>query len=64
MIELTEQQVQAMKSQKAPLQVVNPKTQETYFLIRKDVYDLVCNIVSVPNRKGWDNDDDLIKKHT
>jgi hypothetical protein len=51
-----------MAAQESPLQVVNPLTQETFFLIRKDVYDLVCNIVSVPNRNGWDDDDDLIQK--
>ncbi len=62
MVELTKEQAQAMAAQESPLQVVNPLTQETFFLIRKDVYDLVCNIVSVPNRNGWDNDDDLIRK--
>lgn len=64
MIELTEEQVQAQAAQESPLEVLNPRTQETFFLIRKDVYGLVCNIVSVPNRNGWDNDDDLIKKKT
>jgi hypothetical protein len=62
MIELTEEQVQAMAAQEGPLAVLNPRTQETFFLIRKDVYQLVCNIVSVPNRNGWDDDDDLILK--
>jgi hypothetical protein len=64
MIELTEEQVQAQAAQESPLEMLNPRTQETFFLIRKDVYKLVCNIVSVPNRNGWDNDDDLIKKKT
>jgi hypothetical protein len=62
MIELTEEQIQALEAQESPLQVLNPRTKETFFLIRKDVYDLVCSIVSVPNRNGWDGDDDLIQK--
>jgi hypothetical protein len=57
MIELTEEQVRAQAAQESPLEVLNPRTRETFFLIRKDVYKLVCNIVSVPNRNGWDNDD-------
>lgn len=64
MIELTEEQARAMEAQKAPLQVLNPLTQEVFVLIRKDVYDLTCSIVTGPNRAGWDNpaDDDLIRK--
>ena len=62
MIELTEEQLRAMAAQESPLEVLNPHTGETFFLIRKDVYQLVCNIVSVPNRNGWDTDDDLIRK--
>ncbi len=57
MVELTKEQAQAMAAQESPLQVVNPLRQETFFLIRKDVDDLVCNIVSVPNRNGWDEDE-------
>ena len=64
MIELTDDQARLMQSQNGPVQVLNPHTQETYFLIRKDVYDLVRSIVEGPNRRGWDNpaDDDLIRK--
>ena len=40
MIELTEQQVQAMKNQGAtPLCVVNPQTQETFLLLRAEEYE-------------------------
>ncbi len=55
MIELTEEQVKAMEAEKSPLHVLNPKTQEVYVLIHKDVYDLTCKIVSGPNRNGWDD---------
>ena len=66
MIQLTAEQVQALETQKEPLEMVNPLTQEIYVLIRKDVYDLTCSIVSEPNRRGWEDpaDEDLIKKPT
>jgi hypothetical protein len=64
MIELTPEQAQAMEGQQAPLEVLNPLTQEVFVLVRRDVYKLACSIVSGPNRAGWDNpaDDDLIRK--
>lgn len=55
MLELNEALVEAMAGQKSPLHVLNPKTQEVYVLIRKEVYDLVCSLASVPNRNGWDD---------
>lgn len=64
MIELTPEQAQAMAEQKTPLKVLNPLTQEVFVLIRQNVYELTCGIVSSMNRAGWDNpaDDDLIVK--
>jgi hypothetical protein len=38
MIELTEQQAQAMEEEKAPMHVMNPRTQEVFVLIRQDVF--------------------------
>jgi hypothetical protein len=35
--------------------VLNPRTQEVFVLVRKDVYDLVRRIVDGPNRRGWDD---------
>jgi hypothetical protein len=65
MLELTEAQVQALEAQKAPLQLVNPATQEVFVLIRKDVYDLTCGIVGGGRRGAWaDEDDDLIRKRS
>ena len=66
MIELSKEQVQAMENQQPkPLQVVNPATGEVFVLIRKEVYDLTCNIVGGEGRV-WNNpaDDDLIRKRT
>jgi hypothetical protein len=63
MIELTEEQAQAMAQQKAPLEVLNPLTQEVLVLIRKDVYDSVRAFLR-PLGRAWDNpaDDDLIRR--
>jgi hypothetical protein len=65
MIELTEEQQQAMSVEKSPLHVVNPRTQEVFVLIRQDVYELFCSMAR-PFNRGWDNpaDDDLIRKDT
>lgn len=62
MIELTEEQVKALEQQKAPLQLVHPRTKEVFVLIRKSVYDLTCQAVA--GGKAWadDGDDDLIRK--
>ncbi len=65
MIELTEEQMQALEGQKdGPLKVVHPRTQEIFVLVRQDVYQLTSRLISGPNRRGWDNpaDDDLIRK--
>jgi hypothetical protein len=64
MIQLTEEQVQALAAQKSPLQVMDPATQQVYVLVRKDVYDLVCSIVGGGPGRAWDDeaDDDLIRK--
>ena len=62
MIELTQEQIKALEAQQAPLQLVNPATQQVYVLIRKDVYDLTCGIVGGGKGRVWDDeaDDDLI----
>ena len=62
MIELTREQTQAIAAQKAPVQVLNPATQEVFVLIRKDVYELTCSIVGGGKGQVWDDeaDDNLI----
>ncbi len=63
MLELTERQVRAIAEQKAPLELVNPATQEVFVLVRKEVYDLTCSIVGGRQGQVWDDaDDDLIRK--
>jgi alpha-D-ribose 1-methylphosphonate 5-phosphate C-P lyase len=42
MIELTEQQIQALENPEAtPMRVVNPRTKETFVLLRADEYKLL-----------------------
>ena len=45
-------------------ETLNPATQEVFVLIRKEVYDLTCNIVGGGQGRVWDDeaDDDLIRK--
>jgi hypothetical protein len=40
---------------------VDPRTRETFVLIRADVYETVRKVVESPNRRGWEQDDDLIR---
>lgn len=63
MLELTERQAHALADQKSPLELINPATQEVFVLVRKDVYQLTCNIVGGRKGRVWDDeDDDLIRK--
>ncbi len=64
MVALTEEQIQALESQKEPLKLVNPNTQEVFVLIRQEVYKLTCGIICGLNQGGWDDPDDenLIKE--
>lgn len=64
MIELTEEQALALEKQKAPLQVVNPRTREVFVLIRQEVYALTSKIIGGGKGKPWDDeaDNDLIRK--
>lgn len=64
MVELTEKQAQALAAQSPkPLEMVNPATQEIFVLIRKDIYDLTCNLVGGRPGQVWDDEDDgLIQK--
>ena len=55
MIELTEEQLQALEKGEKPPRVVNPRTQETFVLLSTEVYERVCRIVAGPNRNGWDD---------
>ncbi len=64
MIELTDEQAKAMAEQTSPLHVINPRTKEEFVLVRREVYDLTCNIVGGQKGRVWDDeaDEDLIRK--
>ena len=62
MIELTEQQVQALDAPPQPAVAIDPRTGQEYLLIKREVYDAVCGILK-PYNRGWDPDDDLIRKN-
>src|SRR5436309_2451386 len=63
MIELTEQQLQALDRQTQPAAAVDPRTGQVYRLIKQEVYEGVCGLLR-PLGRGWDNpaDDDLIRR--
>jgi hypothetical protein len=44
-IELTETQQQALDKQAGPLRVVDPRTNETYVLVRSEVYERIRSIL-------------------
>jgi len=47
MIELTEQQIQAMENPEvSPPRVVNPRTKETFVLLRDDEYERLTSLIS------------------
>jgi hypothetical protein len=57
MLELTEEQAQALEQQKEPLTLVHPRTKEVFVLIRQEVHALTKKIF-----RKWDDpaDADLI----
>lgn len=64
MIELRPDQLQALDASEQPVTVVDPRTGQTYRLIRQDVYERVCTIVGGGKGKVWDDeaDNDLIRR--
>ncbi len=63
MIELTEQQRQALDQGEQPPVAVDPRTGQEYLLIRREVYEGVRGLLR-PLGRNWDNpaDDDLIRR--
>ena len=62
MIELTEQQAEAIARTEQPLLVVDPLTREEFILMRRDRFDAVQKWMTSIKRR-WDDpaDDDLIR---
>ena len=63
MIELNQDQLQALDGQEQPPIAVDPRTNQEYLLIRREVYEKV-RLMLKPFARGWDDpaDDDLIRK--
>ena len=63
MIELTEQQAEAVAQADYLPVMVNPRTQEEFILVRKDRFEAMQKWAASWKR-NWDNpaDDDLIRK--
>jgi hypothetical protein len=54
MIELKEDQLQALDAQGQPAVVVDPRTGEEFVLIRREMYEKVQKILA-PFNRGWDD---------
>lgn len=63
MIELRDDQLQALDTEKQPVTAVDPRTGQEYLLIRREMYEKMRGFFKPLNR-NWDNpaDDDLIRK--
>ena len=63
MIELNQDQLQALDGQEQPPIAVDPRTNQEYLLIRREVYEKV-RLMLKPFARGWDDpaNDDLIRK--
>jgi hypothetical protein len=63
MIELTEEQAEALARAESPALVVDPRTQEEFVLVPKDRFDAMQKWMASFKRR-WDDpaDDDLIRK--
>jgi hypothetical protein len=61
MIELNQEQQRILDTEQQPVAVVDPRTGQEYLLIKREVYNLVCGMLK-PYNRGWDPDEDLIRK--
>jgi hypothetical protein len=55
MIELTDDQLQALDAETQPVAAVDPRTGQIYRLIKQEVYNLVCGVVA-PFNRGVEDD--------
>jgi hypothetical protein len=63
MIELRDDQLQALDAPEQPPVAFDPRTGQEYLLIRREIYENVRRILK-PLGRAWDNpaDDDLIQE--
>jgi len=55
MIELRDDQLQALDTETQPVAAVDPRTGQIYRLIKQEVYNLVCGVVA-PFNRGVEDD--------
>ena len=58
MIDLKEDQLQALDKATSPLAAVDPRTGQEYLLIKREVYELVRGIIA-PFNKGVEDDPEM-----
>jgi hypothetical protein len=58
MIELSEQQRQALNGSEQPPVVLDPQTGQEYLLIRREIYEQVRSVLKSTNR-GWEDDPEM-----
>jgi hypothetical protein len=61
MIQLRDDQFQALDGVQQPPIAIDPRTGQEYLPIKREIYELVSGILKPCNR-GWDPEDDLIRK--
>ncbi len=61
MIELAPEQLKALDCPQQPAVAVDPRTGQQYRLIKEEVYKVIQGIVK-PFNRGWDPDEELIRK--
>ena len=54
MLELTAEQIRAVEQVEQPPLLLNPKTQEEFVLVRKDVFERMRKVMR-PLDRGWDD---------
>ncbi len=58
MIELRDDQLQALDKETQPVSAIDPRTGQVYRLIKQEVYDLVRGIVT-PFNRGVEDDPEM-----
>src|SRR5207247_1510659 len=58
MIQLRDDQLQALDTDKQPTVTVDPRTGQEYMLIKREVYNIVCGIIK-PFNRGVEDDPEM-----
>jgi hypothetical protein len=58
MIELRDDQLRALDTAKSPVSAIDPRSGQEYLLIKREIYELVRNIIA-PFNKGVEDDPEM-----